>query len=88
MQIYSISYILSVEDRSLPKWRCVVKEGFSTFLFCAAAFFIGVAATIKLLCWISVRNCGDKGEGCFGNIIALFTIGLALYLIYFAATVN
>ncbi len=85
MQIYSISYILSMEDRSLPKWRCVVKETLSIFLFCVGGILIGVAATVKLLCWLSVRNFGDNGEGCLGTFIALSATGLAVYLFYIAA---
>lgn len=62
-------------------------EILSTFLFCLGGILIGVAATIKIICWLSIRNCGDNGEGCFGNMVAILTTGLALYLFYIAAIV-
>ncbi len=63
-----------------------MKEILSIFLLCVGGIFIGVAATFKLLCWISVRNWRDNGESFLGNMIALCATGMALYLFYVAAT--
>jgi len=54
-------------------WICLI----------AAAFFFGVAATIKLLTWILVSNSEyDGGEGCLGNFVSAIATLAGVYLLY------
>lgn len=55
----------------------------STICFFAAAFCFGVAATVKLLTWILIRNSEYAGgEGCLGNLIFSFVAVAGMYLMY------
>ena len=43
----------------------------SSICLFGAAFFFGIAATVRLLTWILVRNSEyDGGEGCLGNLVS------------------
>ena len=59
----------------------------SSICLLAAAFFFGIAATIKLFTWIAVRNSEyDGGEGCLGNVISTIATLIGIYLIYLSIT--
>ena len=62
-------------------------EILSTFLVWIGIFIIGVAAAIIFLCWLSVRNYDDNGEGCFGTMVAILATGLVLCIFYLATMI-
>ena len=52
------------------------------FMF-AAAFFFGVATTVKLLTWILTRNNEfADGGACLGNLVFATALLLGIYLVY------
>ena len=73
-----------MEDSSPSDWRIAMNEIIRVILFSFGGILIGIASAVKLLCWVSVRNCGDSGEGCLANLIAIPMIAIALYLFYVA----
>jgi hypothetical protein len=55
----------------------------SSICLFGAAFFFGIAATIKILTWIIVRNSEYAGgESCIGNLISTCAALAGIYLIY------
>lgn len=51
--------------------------------FGAGTFFLGIGLVILLIFALAGRH-DDSGEGCFGGIIVLLTMGLAAYFFILA----
>lgn len=59
----------------------------SSICLFGAAFFFGIAATVKLLTWILVRNSEYAGgESCLGNLVSTCAALVGIYLIYLSIT--
>ena len=62
-------------------------QALSGFCLFAAAFFFGVAATVKLLTWILIRNSEyNGGESCLGNLVSASATIIGFCLIYLSLT--
>lgn len=60
---------------------------FSSICMFGAAFFFGIAATVKLITWFLVRNSEyASGESCLGNFISICAALAGIYLMYISLT--